>query len=103
MFVWQVSGAVDFNQGTGGAGDGNTARQVTPALGLSWANLVTTRILLQRTERYVTIKDEQYCASGSYEANVRTMEVVFAPHLPNTICHFIVDAEGVKGIQSCTS
>ena len=81
-----------------GAGDGNTNRKVTPALGLSWANLVTSQLLLQRTQQSVTIRDDSITAGGGYQANVRTMEVLFAPHLPNSICHFIVDSEGVKGI-----
>ena len=72
--------------------------KLAPALGLAWANLVTTRILLQRTTREVTIADENFKGEKSYKANVRTMTVLSAPHLPSSLCHFIVDSEGVKGV-----
>jgi len=80
-----------------------------PALGLSWANAVTTRLMLSRTEQYVTIAlhdsrtaSAEQCNSSlsqrTYEANVRNLKVLFAPHLPNAVCRFIVDEDGVKGL-----
>jgi len=82
-----------------------------PALGLSWANSVTTRLMLSRTEQYVTValrdsKDAcpEQCSSMTtprmYEANVRHVQVLFAPHLPNSVCRFIVDEDGVKGLPA---
>ncbi|XP_069680718.1 DNA repair protein XRCC3 [Periplaneta americana] len=56
------------------------------ALGLAWANMVTTRLQLSRTARSV----EERC--------VRTMEVVFAPDLPSDSCNFVVTSAGVCGI-----
>ena len=35
---------------------------------------------------------------GHADSVVRSMEVLFAPHLPSTVCHYIVDQEGVKGL-----
>lgn len=77
-----------------------------PALGLSWANAVTTRLMMSRTEQYVTVavqdsnaaRSESSVTPRTYQANVRKLRVLFAPHLPNTACHFIVDEEGVKGL-----
>jgi len=80
-----------------------------PALGLSWANAVTTRLMLSRTEQYVTIAlhdgeaaSTKQCDSSvtprTYQANVRNLKVLFAPHLPNSACQFIVDEDGVKGL-----
>ena len=103
----QVSGVVNSDN-TGSSAVTNRPRSITPALGLSWANLVTCRLMLQRTQQHVAIKDQHYGARGqgkgdikarTYDANVRSMEVMFAPHLPSSLCHFIVDTEGVKGIS----
>jgi len=82
-----------------------------PALGLSWANAVTTRLMLSRTEQYVTVAlhdgmvaSTKQCDSSanqrSYQANVRNLKVLFAPHLPNASCRFIVDEDGVKGLPA---
>lgn len=80
-----------------------------PALGLSWANVVTTRLMLSRTEHYLTVALRESEVSSTeqrdppvnqrtYEANVRNLKVLFAPHLPNASCRFIVDEDGVKGL-----
>jgi len=82
-----------------------------PALGLSWANAVTTRLMLSRTDRYVTLashdtktsstkQQDSSVIAGTYQANVRNLRVLFAPHLPNSECHFIVDVDGVKGLPA---
>jgi hypothetical protein len=64
------------------------------ALGLAWANLVTTRLQLSRTAH--TVPDPHHPA---LKVSVRTLEVVFAPHLPTDTCHFIVTGAGVFGIS----
>jgi len=102
-----VSDAVDVGSKRGQV---ECSNDKIPALGLSWANAVTTRLMLSRTEQYVTIAlhdsnvaaSMQHCDSsashGTYEANVRNLRVLFAPHLPNATCRFIVDGDGVKGL-----
>jgi len=85
-----------------------------PALGLSWSNAVTARLLLSRTEQYVTValhdshdsnvasgdQSDLSVPRGTYQANVRNLRVLFAPHLPSSACRFIVDEDGVKGLPS---
>lgn len=104
--VFQVSDAVDVGSKVNQVESSNDK---IPALGLSWANAVTTRLILSRTEQYVTIalhdsrdaSAQQHNSSvslGTYEANVRNLRVLFAPHLPNASCRFIVDEDGVKGL-----
>jgi len=89
---------------------GRSCRKI-PALGLSWANAVTTRLMLSRTEHYVTValhdskaESTNQCHSSvaprTYQANVRDLQVLFAPHLPNAVCRFIVDEDGVKGLPT---
>ncbi|XP_021927079.1 DNA repair protein XRCC3, partial [Zootermopsis nevadensis] len=68
------------NQVTEVARDGknNEIKQhAVPALGLAWANIVTTRLQLHRTAR--TVPDPH---QPMLQVSVRTFEVVFAPHLP---------------------
>lgn len=84
----------------------------TPALGISWSNMLIVRLMMSRTGQSVVLPlDEtraQNCdralnsspcdlAVRTYEATVRAIEVIFAPHLPNSVCQIILDREGVKG------
>lgn len=49
------------------------------ALGISWATVVGTRVMLERIE------------------TKRTMRIVFSPHLPNSQCEFRVEKAGIMG------
>lgn len=74
----------------------NNERQQQPvaALGLAWANMVTTRLQLCRTVH--TVPDPH---QPNHSVSVRTLQVVFAPNLPSNSCHFIVTKAGVFGID----
>jgi len=105
MCICQVSDA--FNVGSKFGQMEHSSGKV-PTLGLSWANALTTRLMLSRTEQYVTVAlhdskaaSAMQCDSATprtYEANVRSLRVLFAPHLPNSVCRFLVDEDGVKGL-----
>lgn len=72
----------------------SSGRKVCAALGLSWANCVNTRLFMWREEERV--RDER----GSLE-NARTrrfVRVVFAPHLPDSSCEFVIRREGLFGV-----
>ena len=77
--------------------DKTSTGKITPALGISWANQVTVRLMLRRTQQSIssTIKDQKLELHGN---PIRTMEVLFAPHLPSSLCHYIIDHDGVKGL-----
>lgn len=70
-----------------------TRQRPVAALGLAWANIVTTRLQLCRTAH--TVPDPH---QPTLQVSVRTLEVVFAPHLPTDTCHFTVTGAGVFGI-----
>lgn len=84
------------NQVTNVAGKKNNETQQQPvaALGLAWANMVTTRLQLCRTAH--TVPDPH---QPDHTVSVRTLQVVFAPDLPGDSCHFIVTKAGVFGIN----
>lgn len=89
-------------KGNSGGANFNEGRKVTPALGLSWANFVTTRLMLTRTSQSITIpitEGKAELINKNYDACVRTLEVMFSPHLPNTVCHCTIDSEGFKGLS----
>ncbi|XP_064938928.1 DNA repair protein XRCC3 homolog isoform X1 [Musa acuminata AAA Group] len=93
----QVVDVVGSEEGANGQRVGNYAslwssgRRVCPALGLSWANCVNTRLFLSR-------KDDVADDAGSSRTR-RWMQVVFAPHLPEASCEFVIVREGVSGIE----
>ncbi|XP_077863543.1 DNA repair protein XRCC3-like [Saccoglossus kowalevskii] len=79
-------------------GDSEYGRyEFIPALGLSWSNLVTCRLLLSRTSMTIDINDPD--TGNNAVAKVRTMEAMFAPHLPRDLCYYVVDAKGVHGLR----
>ena len=74
-------------------------RKVLPALGLSWSNIVMTRIMLTRTEKTIPLRSKETRQFQDTTANIRTMETIFSPHMPNRICYYTIDEEGVKGMS----
>jgi len=63
----------------------SSGRRVCPALGLAWAHCVNSRVFLSRDE------------DGPVRR--RRMSVLFAPHLPDSSCHFLIKGEGVFGVE----
>lgn len=73
----------------------SSGRKVCPALGLSWANCVNTRLFLWR--EYERVGEE----GGSFDDTKtrRFAAVVFAPHLPYSSSEFVIRREGVWGVD----
>ena len=80
--------------------DGSQRNRVIPALGISWANLVTSRLMLSKTYQSVQMhqKDQDGKVVRTFDATVRKLEVGFAPHLPKAECYYVIDQAGVKGL-----
>ncbi|XP_026867433.2 DNA repair protein XRCC3 [Electrophorus electricus] len=89
LCINQVSDLVD-SPNPGRCDYGLVGSKVLPALGLAWANQVLVRLMLRRQERCLRV--------GGQTSTVRSLEVVFAPHLPRTSCLCGVWEEGVKGV-----
>ncbi|NXW54049.1 XRCC3 protein, partial [Eurystomus gularis] len=68
---------------------------VSPALGITWANQLLMRLMVSR------VPQPQQAAGvvSHHPGSVRTLRVVFAPHLPPSFCYYTVKSEGVKGIK----
>ncbi|KAG2439552.1 hypothetical protein HXX76_004905 [Chlamydomonas incerta] len=64
----------------------SSGRRVLPALGLAWANCVNTRLFAARHE-------------GWGGGVIRSLQVVFAPHLPHSYCCFRLGVDGVWGVD----
>ncbi|XP_074147181.1 DNA repair protein XRCC3-like isoform X5 [Sminthopsis crassicaudata] len=69
--------------------------KVSPALGITWSNQLLMRLMVSRPS-YEFSRDTDASTAGTV---IRTLSVIFAPHLPQSCCHYIVNAEGVKGIE----
>ncbi|XP_041831508.1 DNA repair protein XRCC3 [Melanotaenia boesemani] len=77
-----------FNQSDDSLGPSSSA--VSPALGLTWANQVLVRLMMQRLHGTVS--------RGDQNSTLRRLEVVFAPHLPRGGRDAAVWKEGVRGV-----
>lgn len=80
----------------------SSGRRVCPALGLSWANCINSRLFLSRNEEIlgketgsVDVGDDNFF----HRQTKRQIHVVFAPHLPESSCEFAIRREGVCGIE----
>ena len=76
-----------------------TSRHITPALGLAWSKMVTTRVMLTRSS-FHRLNDETLPGESGHESVLRRMEIIFAPHLSNDICYYYIDHQGIKGVGS---
>lgn len=63
---------------------------MSPALGLGWANQVLVRLMIHRLRGTV--------ARGDQRSALRRLEVVFAPHLARGSQDAAVWTEGVQGL-----
>ncbi|KAK8967771.1 hypothetical protein KSP40_PGU005632 [Platanthera guangdongensis] len=72
----------------------SSGRKVCPAMGLAWANCVNMRLFLSRTA------GDGNGDSGTGGSFGRKLQVVFAPHLPETSCEFMIRREGVFGVAT---
>ncbi|KAM6335618.1 DNA repair protein XRCC3 isoform 2-T2 [Podargus strigoides] len=70
-------------------------KRVSPALGITWANQLLMRVVVSRGAQPEQVPGVVSHRTGT----VRTLRVVFAPHLPPSYCYYIVKLEGVKGIK----
>lgn len=108
----QVVDLVGSADGTNGLRVGNlgslysSGRLVCPALGLSWSNCVNSRLFLTRNEEIVGEETGLVdVGTGDFTTTQtrRHMRVVFAPHLPDSSCEFVITREGVFGIDRLQS
>ncbi|XP_047107278.1 DNA repair protein XRCC3-like isoform X2 [Schistocerca piceifrons] len=65
------------------AGVGNNEQNSVPALGLAWANMVTTRLQMFRNR----------------QTGIRNIRVIFSPFLQQSCCKFTVTASGISGVS----
>ncbi|XP_037756964.1 DNA repair protein XRCC3 isoform X3 [Chelonia mydas] len=71
-------------------------KNVSPALGLTWSNQLLMRLMASRTTQSEQSPGGALQHTGSV---LRTLSVVFAPHLPQSFCCYAVNLEGVKGVK----
>uniref|UniRef100_V9KPM9 X-ray repair complementing defective repair in Chinese hamster cells 3 n=1 Tax=Callorhinchus milii TaxID=7868 RepID=V9KPM9_CALMI len=75
-------------------------RKVMPSLGLTWSNQLLMRLMVSRTHLHVEDKFPGISVPASCSgAILRTMEILFAPHLPQLFCYYVVSKEGVRGLK----
>jgi DNA-repair protein XRCC3 len=96
---------------------GFNSNGVIPSLGLHWANSINMRIMLSKTKHVYreeaptenNVNNKNNAESNepltkkrkteSISIGVRTMQVVFSPHLPNSSCYYLIDQDGVHGLE----
>ncbi|XP_041814456.1 DNA repair protein XRCC3 [Chelmon rostratus] len=88
LCINQVTDVFDSSDDTLGPRSSN----VSPALGLAWANQVMVRLMIRRLRVAV--------ARGHQRSTLRRLEVVFAPHLARDGRDAAVWREGVRGIPN---
>ncbi|NWU46061.1 XRCC3 protein, partial [Hylia prasina] len=69
--------------------------RVTPALGITWSNQLLMRLMVSR----VSLPRHSAGVASHCAGSMRTLSVIFAPHLPPSFCYYTVQLEGVKGTK----
>ncbi|XP_012326601.1 DNA repair protein XRCC3 isoform X1 [Aotus nancymaae] len=92
LCINQVTEAVE-KQDTAHGPPGFWDERISPALGITWANQLLVRLLADRLR-------EEEAALGQ---PVRTLRVLFAPHLPTSSCSYTISTEGVRGTPETQS
>lgn len=109
LAVLLTNQVVDFmgpTEGINGLRVGNlgclysSGRRVCPALGLSWANCVNSRLFLSRNEEFDGEENGSVDVNFRCTRTRRRLHVVFAPHLPEASCEFVIAREGVFGVET---
>ncbi|XP_009956514.1 PREDICTED: DNA repair protein XRCC3 [Leptosomus discolor] len=90
MCINQVTDAVSESEAAHGVHN-----RVSPALGITWANQLLMRLMVSRVPQ----PEQSPGVAAHHTGSVRTLRVVFAPHLPPSSCYYTVKLEGVKGIE----
>ena len=100
-----VNQVTDCFDGQGSNEEAFGIRKVLPALGMTWSYHVTTRLLLSRTQYSIpttqnnpsklTKPSDQLSVGNSV---VRRAKVVFAPHLAENECYFVVTQAGIEDV-----
>ncbi|XP_060189401.1 DNA repair protein XRCC3 homolog [Lycium barbarum] len=98
LAVVVINQVVDVMDDSDGLRIGNSAclytseRKVSAALGLSWANCVNMRLFLSR--------NEEVAGDDCFATRTRRfIRVVFAPHLPDSYCEFVITGEKICGLE----
>ncbi|XP_059283383.1 DNA repair protein XRCC3 homolog [Lycium ferocissimum] len=102
LAVVVINQVVDVMDDSDGLRIGNSTclytseRKVSAALGVSWANCVNTRLFLSRNEERI---DQEVIGDDCFATRTRRfIRVVFAPHLPDSYCEFVITREKVFGL-----
>ncbi|NXI63147.1 XRCC3 protein, partial [Anseranas semipalmata] len=95
MCINQVTDAGSEAEATQ-SGCSSVDNRVSPALGITWANQLLMRLMVSR----ISQPEQSAGAVFHHTGSVRTLRVIFAPHLPPSFCCYTVKLEGVKGIKS---
>ncbi|KAG7966179.1 hypothetical protein I3843_08G036700 [Carya illinoinensis] len=77
----------------------SSGRRVCPALGLAWANCVNSRLFLARHEEVDKEENELVDVNLQSTRSRRRLHVVFAPHLPESCCEFVITRKGIFGVE----
>ncbi|XP_057779863.1 DNA repair protein XRCC3 homolog [Salvia miltiorrhiza] len=107
LVVVMTNQVVDCISGSSNESIGNietlrsSERNVIPALGLSWANCVNTRLMILKSNK-INCEDGKSEASTSTKCSKtsRTLVVIFAPHLGPANCDIEINSDGVFGFNS---
>jgi len=111
----QVSAVIHSDFGSSSREQPFCGQSVIPSLGLTWSNCINNRVFLTKTNKHVTNPQSQLAPDESLEGNtpkrrklnvthpitlvVRELQVVYSSYLPNSICEFVVTADGVLGLS----
>lgn len=74
--------------------------QFIPCLGLAWSNLVTTRMIIHKTNKCMPSSSKDFNRLKSQSSiQIRDLELIFSPEMPYGKAEFIITENGISNIQ----
>lgn len=85
----------------------NNRSYLVPSLGLSWSNIVSTRIKLTKNSQIGSMikpddqsqKKQEKLQDHSSPPQFRQMSIIFSSYLPEATCRFLVENRGISNVR----
>lgn len=71
-----------------------------PCLGLAWSNLVTSRIMIRKTNKSASSQpNDNQLTNQNSSIQIRDVELVFSPEMPHGHAQFIITENGINDVH----
>ena len=71
----------------------------TPALGLTWGNYMTSRLLISNTNTFHDVPSEDNEGNKNTPARIRLIQIIKCPWMSRLKLQFVITKDGVRSVK----